>query len=374
MLRRSGLSIRREVEMKIQVGTEQIDKMTESLYHILNGQKATPLELPEDYPEDELRQMVGYYNRFVEEFNEFTKFMYAISRGELEYEAPKGHLEILQSFKSMQANLKHLTWKTQQIARGDFNHKVDFIGDFSEAFNEMTRQLKDSFEQIQAQNKQLMEANRIIEREREKSDMLLKNILPDKIVDELKASGSTTPQLYKNVMVFFSDIIGFTDKSSQIEPAELIQELTSLFTAFDCIVDATYGERIKTIGDAYLAVWGMHIPVEDHAEKAAEAALKIIEYVRSRNSDAKVKWEVRVGMHIGDVVGGVVGTSKFIYDIFGDTVNTTSRMESNSESMKINISEDVYQLVKERFVTSERGYLHAKGIGNMKMYFVEGKK
>ncbi len=89
-------------------------------------------------------------------------------RGELEYEAPKGHLEILQSFKSMQANLKHLTWKTQQIARGDFNHKVDFIGDFSEAFNEMTRQLKDSFEQIQDQNRQLTEANRIIERERQK--------------------------------------------------------------------------------------------------------------------------------------------------------------------------------------------------------------
>lgn len=360
--------------MKIEVGTEQIDKMTESIYNILNGKKAIPLELPKDYPEDELRQMVGFYNRFVEEFNEFTKFMYAISRGELEYEAPKGHLEILQSFKSMQANLKHLTWKTQQIARGDFNHKVDFIGDFSEAFNEMTRQLKDSFEQIQEQNRQLTEANRIIEYERQKSDMLLKNILPDKIVDELKASGSTTPQLYKNVMVFFSDIIGFTDKSSQIEPAELIQELTSLFTAFDCIVDATYGERIKTIGDAYLAVWGMHIPVENHGEKAVEAALKIIDFVRSRNRDAPVKWEVRVGMHIGDVVGGVVGTSKFIYDIFGDTVNTTSRMESNSEPMKINISEDVYQLVKDKYVTTERGYLHAKGIGNVKMYFVEGKK
>ncbi len=174
---------------------------------------------------------------------------------------------------------------------------------------------------------------------------------------------------------YFSRIlIGFTDKSSQIQPAELIQELTSLFTAFDCIVDATYGERIKTIGDAYLAVWGMHIPVENHSEKAVEAALRIIEYVHSRNCDAKVKWEVRVGMHIGDVVGGVVGTSKFIYDIFGDTVNTTSRMESNSEAMKINISEDVYQLVKDKFVTTERGYLHAKGIGNVKMYFVEEKK
>ncbi len=300
--------------MRIEVEVEQIDKMTESLYKVLSGKHASQLILPEDYPDNELKQLVGYYNRFATEYNEFTEFMYAISRGELDYEPPKGQLQILQSFKSMQANLKHLTWKTQQIAKGDFNHKVDFIGDFSEAFNDMTRQLKESFEQIKEQNHQLSEANRIIAYEREKSDMLLKNILPDKIVDELKASGSTTPQLYKNVMVFFSDIVGFTSKSTQIEPAVLIQELTSLFTAFDCIVDASFGERIKTIGDAYLAVWGMHVPVENNAEKAVEAALKIIEYVKSRNSESGLKWDVRVGMHIGDVVGGVVGTSKFIYD------------------------------------------------------------
>lgn len=357
--------------MRIELESDQIDKMTGSLYQVLNGKRGTQMTLPDDYPDNELKQLVSYYNRFILEYNEFTDFMYAISRGELEYEAPKGKMQILQSFKSMQANLKHLTWKTQQIARGDFNHKVDFIGDFSEAFNEMTRQLKESFEQIQEQNRQLSEANRVIAYEREKSDMLLKNILPDKIVDELKASGSTTPMLYKNVMVFFSDIVGFTSMSSQIEPSELIRELTSLFTAFDCIVDASFGERIKTIGDAYLAVWGMHVPVENHAVKAVDAALKMIDYVKQRNAESELKWDVRVGMHVGDVVGGVVGTSKFIYDIFGDTVNITSRMESNSEAMRINISEDVFKLIEADFVTQERGLMFAKGIGNVKMYFVE---
>lgn len=356
----------------IEIQEQQLDLMSEALYLILNGNPAKCLSLPADYPDNELKQLVTFYNQFAGEYNEFTDFMYSISRGELEYIPPNGRLKILQSFKSLQANLKHLTWKTQQIAKGDFNHKIDFIGDFSIAFNEMTRQLKESFEQIQAQNKQLIEANRIIAYEREKSEMLLKNILPEKIVDELKTSGSTTPHLYKDVMVFFSDIVGFTSKSSNMEPTELIHELTSIFTGFDCIVDASYGERIKTIGDAYLAVWGMHYPVENNAEKAVQAALKMIEYVKSKNEESELKWDIRIGMHIGDVIGGVVGTSKFIYDIFGDTVNTTSRMESSSEPMKINISEDVYHLVKDKFQTTERGAMYAKGIGDMRMYFVEG--
>lgn len=358
----------------ISIEEYQIDKLTEAFSLILSGKQAINLELPEDCPEDELKQCVEYYNKFASEYNEFTGFMFSISRGELEYDPPQGKMKILQSFKSLQANLKHLTWKTQQIAKGDFNHKVDFIGDFSLAFNEMTNQLKESFEQIQEQNRQLVEANRIIDYEREKIDALLKNILPEKVAEELKACGTTTPQLYKNVVVFFSDIVGFTDKSSQIEPVVLIQELSSLFSAFDCIVDASYGERIKTIGDAYMSVWGMHFPIERHAEKAVEAAVKILKYVEDRNAESGMKWEVRIGMHVGDVVGGVVGTSKFIYDIFGDTVNITSRMESNSEPMKINISQDLHQLIHKRFAMTERGFLHAKGKGNMKMFFVDDIK
>lgn len=244
----------------LELEESQIDQLTETLHLLLNGKKVEPLVLPDNHKEDEVSQFVSYFNRFVGEFGEFSDFMYSLSRGELDYEPPKGTLTILQSFKSLQANLKHLTWKTQQIAKGDFSHQVDFMGDFSVAFNDMTRQLKEAFEKINDQNRQLTQANGIIEQDRAKIDALLRNILPDKVVNELKEHGSTVPQLYKDVTVYFSDIVGFTTHSAELEPSLLIEELNSLFTQFDCIVESTLGERIKTIGDAYLAVWGMHTP------------------------------------------------------------------------------------------------------------------
>ncbi len=355
----------------IELLEEQIDQLTESIYNLMNGKRVEPLKLPENYPENEIKQFVNYFNSFLDEFNNFTGFMYSISRGQLDYEPPKGKLQILQSFKNLQANLKHLTWKTQQIAKGDFSHKVDFMGDFSEAFNDMTRQLKEAFDKIQEQNNQLIEANKIIESDRKKIDSLLRNILPEKVITELKESGTTSPQLYKNVTVFFSDIVGFTNKSTKIEPALLIEELNELFAHFDQIVNETFGERIKTIGDAYLAVWGMHYPLADHAEKCIEASKRIIEYLDNRNIDSSLKWEIRVGVHSGDVVGGVVGISKFIYDVFGDTVNTASRLESNSEAMRINVSELTYSLVNHKYRAVERGEIYAKGKGSIKMYFIE---
>lgn len=353
---------------------EQIDQVTAFFYELSNGKIPPPLDIPEAHREDEWGQLIEYINRFAADYAAYTEFVYALSRGDLTVDPPRGRLQMLQSFKSLQANLKHLTWKTQQIAKGDFSHKVDFMGDFSEAFNDMTGQLKNAFETIQNQNKALQEANEVIAYERAKSDALLDNILPSKIVDELKENGATVPQVYPNVTVYFSDIVGFTDRTSNLEAATLISELNTMFAQFDCIVDATYGERIKTIGDAYMAVWGMHTPLDNHEEKAVEAALRIVDCLKMRNKESDIKWEVRIGIHSGPVIGGVVGVSKFIYDVFGDTVNTASRLESSSEAMKINISDAIYQKLSDRIEVIERGVIPVKGKGEIKMYYVSSFK
>ena len=129
----------------LNVKEEEIDKITEAFYLILKGKKPTLIELPEDYPDNEIKQAVSYINQFINEYNSGTDSVYTLSRGDLNFEVPKGKLLILQSLKNLQASLRHLTWTTQQIAMGDFSHEVDFMGDFSAAFNSMTQQLKDSF-------------------------------------------------------------------------------------------------------------------------------------------------------------------------------------------------------------------------------------
>ena len=355
------------------VEEQYIDQLTEAIYLLISGKKTQITEIPENLPDNELRQLYEYFNKMIIEFDKASDFSYSLSRGELDYEPPKGKMVLLQSYKNLQASLKHLTWVTQQIAGGDFSHKVDFMGDFSDAFNEMTRQLKEAFEMIREQNKMLEEANTTIQADKVRIQTLLNSILPTKVIDELNEHGYSAPRYFENVTVFFSDFVGFTKQSSNIDPVTLIDELNSIFKEFDHIVMEMNGERIKTIGDAFLAVWGMHLPLEDHAEKAVEAALRMRKFLYERNENWMLKWEVRIGLHTGNVVGGIVGDTKFIYDVFGDTVNIASRMESNSESMKINISDEVYALIKNKFKTTQRGAIFVKGKGECGMHFVEDR-
>lgn len=358
----------------ITIKEEYIDHLTEAIYNLISGKKTQVIEIPEALPDNEIRQLYEYFNKMIVEFNNASDFSYSLSRGELDYDPPKGKMVLLQSYKNLQASLKHLTWVTQQIAGGDFNHKVDFMGDFSQAFNEMTKQLKEAFETIKEQNKALEDANVIMQKDKAQIQTLLGSILPAKVIDELNIHGYSAPRYFDNVTVFFSDFVGFTKQSSIIDPVTLIDELNNIFKTFDQIVTQTGGERIKTIGDAFLAVWGMHMPLENHAEKAAEAALLMREFLHERNENWMIKWEVRIGLHTGNLVGGIVGDTKFIYDVFGDTVNIASRMESNSESMKINASDEVYALIKDKFITEARGSIFVKGKGECGMHFIEGKK
>ena len=234
-------------------------------------------------------------------------------------------------------------------------------------------------QQLKAQNQQLQELtaklekhNKIITLEKEKADKLLLNILPARVANDLKETGKTKPECFKNVTVFFSDIVGFTQLSAKLDPDVLIDELNRLFTAFDNIVEKHQCERIKTIGDAYLCVCGLPSENSSHAENIVQSAIEIIKYLEKRT--AQIKWEVRIGIHTGKVIGGVVGIKKYIYDVFGDTINTASRMETHSVPMKINISETTYHQIKDKFKVIERGLIPVKGKGSMKMYFINCPK
>jgi adenylate cyclase len=212
--------------------------------------------------------------------------------------------------------------------------------------------------------------NLIIASAMEKSDQLLLNILPSSIASDLKEMGRTDPKHFTNVSVCFLDIVDFTKKAALLDPGVLIDELNQIYTAFDNIIESCTCERIKTIGDSYMAVSGLPEPDTQHAEHIILACIEMIRFLRKRNANSSLKWEVRVGVHSGDVVAGVVGVKKFIYDVFGDTINLASRLENNSEPMRINISEATYNLIKDEFEAQDRGEIEAKNMGRVRMYFV----
>lgn len=215
-------------------------------------------------------------------------------------------------------------------------------------------------------------ANRLLSAEKKKSEELLLNILPEEVAEELKDKGSADAMHYDEVTVLFTDFVNFTDAGERMTSQELVDELDACFRAFDEITEKYDIEKIKTIGDAYLAVCGMPAADKDHAEKVVQAATEIITYMMQRKEKLGDKtFEIRIGIHSGDVVAGIVGVKKFAYDIWGDTVNTAARMEQNSEPGKINISQTTYDLVKDKFTCTYRGEHDAKNKGKLKMYFVE---
>ncbi len=215
----------------------------------------------------------------------------------------------------------------------------------------------------------LKEALDDVEEKRMKSDELLLNILPAEIAHELKTNGSSMARQYDEVTIMFIDFVNFTGISEKLSPKELVRNIHESFTAFDKIIEKYDIEKIKTIGDAYLAVSGLPRENKHHAHSITLAALEI----RDLMANSKSEFQIRIGINSGTVVAGIVGVKKFAYDIWGDAVNIAARMEQNSEVGKINISKKTYLLIKDDFQFEYRGEIAAKNKGNIDMYFVDYK-
>ena len=223
-----------------------------------------------------------------------------------------------------------------------------------------------------------MERTIDLQSEKEKSDKLLLNILPLDIARELKEKGAVQSKKYESVSVLFTDFKGFSIIAEEMEADELVSEIDYCFKEFDQIIEKYPIEKIKTIGDSYMAVGGLPVTNQTHAVDVIKAALEIRDFLeglkKKKEAQNKPVFEIRIGIHTGNVVAGIVGLKKFAYDIWGDTVNLASRMESSSEAGRINISGTTYELVKEHFVCTYRGKIKAKNKGEVDMYFVEGVK
>ncbi|TWO68703.1 response regulator [Caenimonas sedimenti] len=200
---------------------------------------------------------------------------------------------------------------------------------------------------------------------------LLYNILPVEVADELSASGEVKPVRHESASVLFTDFSGFTQTASTMPANRMVAELNDIFAAFDDICDELGVEKIKTIGDAYMAAAGLPKPCDDHAQRCVHAGLRMAAYMAMRNESAAFKWDLRIGIHSGPVVSGVVGKRKYAFDIWGDSVNLAARMESAGEVGRVNISAYTYDLVRATFNCEYRGKLDAKGKGLVGMYFAD---
>lgn len=222
-------------------------------------------------------------------------------------------------------------------------------------------------------NRYIQKSRELIEIEKNRSDSLLLNILPQETAQELKDYGKVKAKKFDSVSVLFTDFEGFTRYSANLSPEELVKSVDFYYSKFDEIIEKYGLEKIKTVGDSYMAAGGLPFPSKDHAYQMTQAALEIANFVKEskkNDPDDQTRFDIRIGINTGPVVAGVVGTKKFAYDIWGDTVNIASRMESNSIPGRVNISESTYELIKNSFECEYRGEFQAKNKGLMKMYFV----
>ena len=220
--------------------------------------------------------------------------------------------------------------------------------------------------------------HKILDRQKNEIEHLLLNILPKEVASELQTSGVSKPRSYEEVSVLFTDFQGFTSIADKLSPSALVEQLNECFLAFDAIIEKYNLEKIKTIGDAYMCAGNIPSPNPGHAYKIIKAALEIQEFMERHNIRRAEKgmqaWHVRIGVHIGPVVAGVVGKKKYAYDIWGNAVNVASRMESNGTPGRVNISADTHEIIKEWFVCSYRGKIYAKNLGDLDMYYVDYEK
>ncbi|MBM10340.1 MAG: hypothetical protein CMF69_12385 [Magnetovibrio sp.] len=277
---------------------------------------------------------------------------------------PKGHA--IGTFCAMDFDKKEISLSQQEAMRRLSNQVVTLL-ELRRTVIEMDAVIK-SRDVMQQELKQ----------EKERSDQLLLNILPAAIADELKKTGKVDPRFYNSASIMFSDFSGFTKLSEQMEPKSLIDLLNQYFTVFDSVVDKHGLEKLKTIGDSYMCVSGLPAETRGHAIRVCLASLEIQDYMNRMNAKREKmrmpRWDMRIGIHSGPVIAGVVGERKFTYDIWGDTVNTASLLEQQGKAGRVNISATTYQYVNEMFDIEDRGKIRSGKKGDIPMYFLNRLK
>jgi len=239
---------------------------------------------------------------------------------------------------------------------------------------EQTKQLEGLVERLQNEIQERQGVELALRLAQKKSDNLLLNILPAAIVENLKKGEGSPAERFESATVLFADIVDFTSLAARILPLELVNVLNQIFSRFDELTEKHGLEKIKTIGDAYMVAGGLPVPRADHAEAIANMALDMQEAIADFKTDTGEPFQIRIGIHTGPVVAGVIGTKKFIYDLWGDTVNVASRMECQGLPGYIQVTTDIYEQLKDRYLFEERGAIAVKGKGDMIAYWLKGKK
>ena len=235
--------------------------------------------------------------------------------------------------------------------------------------------LNDELEfRVEERTNALNETLKALQYQQEQSERLLLNILPEEIANRLKRGDSTIADTFANATVLFADIVGFTKLSAQVSPTQLVSLLNEIFSTFDQLAERHGLEKIKTIGDAYMVVGGLPTPRSDHANAIAEMALDMLDAISDFSNTHNQDFSIRIGINSGPVVARVIGIKKFIYDLWGDTVNTASRMESHGKPGCIQVTSTTYQLLQEKYIFESRGAIEVKGKGKMTTYLLKCRK
>jgi class 3 adenylate cyclase len=290
-------------------------------------------------------------------FNETTERKLGALQFEFDLQKKQNEISLLTTSKNLQA----ITIKKQKFAKNAF--MIGLVLAFIIAL------LIFRSYRIKAKT------HKILDKQKNEIEGLLLNILPKEVAVELQRTGHATPRHYDSVSVMFTDFKSFTVIADNMSPKDLVEELDACFIAFDGIIEKYDLEKIKTIGDSYMCAGGIPVADETHVLKIVKAGLEIQQYITEYNERRREKdlepWNIRIGIHVGPIVAGVVGKKKYAYDIWGSTVNIASRMESNGEPGKVNISSATYEMIKDYYECSHRGKISAKNIGEIDMYFIE---
>lgn len=339
----------------ISIEEKFIDEITATFHYLRTGRVPPPIQIPEDLPDNEIRQLITFVNRFLTEFAPFAEAMDQIAQGELEVPPLLGQMAVVQSFKALQSNLKHLTWKTQQIAAGDLEQKVDFMGDFSTAFNSMTQQLKDSYEQLERRNQFIRKTFG-----RYTSDEIVEELLD--MPDGLKLGGEK-----REVTILMSDLRGFTALAERLEPAEVVSLLNHYLSAMVEAIQRNGGTIDEIIGDAILVLFGAPVAMEDAAQRAVRCALEMQKAMGGVNEhNLQRGWpeiEMGIALHTGEVVVGNIGSTKRSkYGVVGRTVNLTARIESFTVGGQVLVSPALIRAASSGLILGDEIEVHAKGM------------